>query len=148
MYAGHDTHLDATHYGSATTALAMMARDAAMQGTFYSLQVGGEKETLQEGRDRDNYTHPAPTATFLCSKAGKRAATRPMTIGQSRPVAAEDVPLMEPASAPLQQPYSVLNEQLRRDHFALRGPPHGMPTRKDFANPHHTPVFDAAAYLM
>ena len=146
MYAGHDTHLDATHYGSATTAVAMMGRDAAMQGTFYSLQVGGEKETMQEGRDRDNYTHPAPTATFLGAKAGRGAATHPQTIGAVGRVAAEDAPLMEPASAPLQQPYSVLNEQLRRDHFALRGPPHGMPTRNDFDNPHHAPVFDAAAY--
>ena len=145
-YGEHDTHLEATRYGAATTHLAMTARDAAMQGSFYSMHTGGEKETLQAGRDRDNYTHPACTAVFLCSKAGKKAATHPQPIGNVRPVQAEAVPLMEPSQAPLKLPYSVLNEQLRRDHFALRGPPHGMPTRKDFANPHHQPVFDAAAY--
>ena len=128
----------------------MTQRDAAMHGYFHTVVVGETPHDTEEVRSRDKYTRPAPTAIFQISEAGKRAATHPMPIGSMQLTAGasmkqptEAVPPMEPSHAPLFMPGRAPIETLQRTHYSIRGPPHGMPSRKSFPNPHAGPRFDA-----
>ena len=116
-------------------------RENAMQGTFYSLRVGPDDRSMQDVRNADKYTHPAPTAIFQTSLAGRAAATHPMLIGMDRPARVETVPMMEPSEMLLSMDGRAPVDVLQRAHYSLRGPPNGMPTKKPFDNPHHGPVF-------
>ena len=118
-------------------------RDNAMRGTFYSLRLGPDDRSMQDVRNADNYTHPAPTAVFVTPAAGRRAATHPMLIGSDGPVRAEPAELMEPSASLLAPVGKAPVEVLQRSNYNVRGPPHGMPTKKSFENPHHTPVFSS-----
>ena len=125
----------------------MTARDAAMRGFFQTLRTGVKGEETDELRTRDKYTRPAPTAVFQVSEAGKRAATRPLKIGSheltpnATQTPVESVPLPEPAQTLMHMPGRAPIEMLQREHYSVRAPPHGMPTRKPFANPHAGPRF-------
>ena len=129
----------------------MTARDAAMRGFFQTLHVGDSQEDdTEQVRSRDKYTRPAPTAIFQTPLAGKHAATHPMTIGSpestaganmSTPFLSEDVPAPEPSELRLEMPGRAPIEMLQQTHYSIRAPPHGMPTRKPFPNPHAGPRF-------